>query len=384
MKKRESLTISELIHICEEEIEDPRRPGGNLRHKLVDILVIALLGVICGCEEWIEIEDYGIAKEEWLRQYLELPNGVPSNDTYRRVFERIEPAQLEAAYRKWVLPYVGGCYNKQIAIDGKTICGASNRRDEGKLHIVSAWVKEDKITLGQLKTSEKSNEITAIPELLDMLDVRGAAITVDAMGCQTAIAEKIISKEAQYVLAVKQNQGNLYTAMEEYFQWAQDEPSERAQWSRYVYQEHEHGRHCKRIVEVTNDAGWYTAKKEWKQLTSMIRVTRKSERKGVPSEEHAYYISSADWDANRFAQLIQGHWSIENSLHWSLDVTYCEDDCQIHTGHAPENLSLVRKIAKSLLQTENSFKGSANRKSKRASYINDYAAKVIGFDRILK
>ena len=185
-----------------EEIPDPRRPGGNIQHKLVDLLVIILLGVICGCETWIEIEDYAHAKYEWLKTILELPGGVPSNDTYRRLMTRMLPQKLEEAYRQWVLPYVGGCIGKHIAIDGKTICTASNYRlsneetPEGKLHIISAWVREDGISLGQIKTDEKSNEITAIPKMLDTLDVKGAVVTIDAMGCQVPESVKFICRKA--------------------------------------------------------------------------------------------------------------------------------------------------------------------------------------------
>ena len=382
MEKRANLTIQRLVELLEDEMDDPRRNGGNLQHKLVDVLVLVLLAVICGCEKWIEIEDYASANEAWLRDYLELPNGIPSDDTYRRVLERIRPDQLEKAYRSWVLPYVGSCVGKQIAIYGKTICGASNQLESGKLHIVSAWVKEDRITLGQVRTSEKSNEITAIPELLKLLDVRGACVTIDAMGCQTAIAEEIVEQEANYVLAVKQNQGNLYEAISEYFAWAQKDPIEQKQLITHSYEEHEHGRHCHRKVEVTHDVGWYSSKKEWKQLAAMIRITRRCERNGKISEEQAYYISSAALDAKRFAELIQGHWSIENNLHWSLDTTFGEDAAMLHTGHAPENLSVVRKIAKALLQNEKSFKASAPRKSKRASYMPDYARLVIGFSAL--
>ena len=163
MKRQEKLTVRELMCIIEEEIEEPRQEGWNLRHKLVDILVIVLVGIICGCEQWIEIEDFTHEKEAWLREFLELPNGIPSDDTYRRVMERIKPKQLEAAYRRWVLPYIGSCIGKHIAVDGKTVCGVNKGARENKLHIVSAWVREDGITLGQVRTREKSNEITLLP-----------------------------------------------------------------------------------------------------------------------------------------------------------------------------------------------------------------------------
>jgi len=211
-QRREELRIDRLIEIIEDKIPDPRRPGGNLRHRLVEILVIILLGVMSGAETWIDIEDYGKQKEEWLRTFLELPNGIPSNDTYRRLMERICTKRVENMYRAWVLPYVGGCIGKHIAVDGKTMCGASNNRkaqgDEalGKIHMISAWVREDGISLGQIKTEEKSNEIKAILQLLKELDIKGSIVTIDAMGCQVEIAKTIIDLEANYILALKGNQ----------------------------------------------------------------------------------------------------------------------------------------------------------------------------------
>lgn len=377
MKRQEKLTVRELMCIIEEEIEEPRQEGGNLRHKLVDILVIVLVGIICGCEQWIEIEDFAHEKEAWLREFLELPNGIPSDDTYRRVMERIKPKQLEAAYRRWVLPYIGSCIGKHIAVDGKTVCGVNKGARENKLHIVSAWVREDGITLGQVRTREKSNEITAIPELLDALDIRGATVTIDAMGCQTEIAKKIVAAQANYVLAVKQNQPSLYEAIAAYFTWAKNDPTEKQTLLQFSSYDGEHGRHVHWTVEVTHDTNWYESQKEWKQLSSMIHVTRKREQHGNTSIEHAYYISSARYDAKHFAELIRGHWSIENNLHWQLDTQFGEDASQIHKGHSPENLAVLRKISKLLLQTEPSFKASIHRKQRKALMVHDYLLSVL-------
>ena len=383
MEKVKVLSLDRIMELF-EEIPDPRRPGGNIQHKLVDLLVIILLGVICGCETWIEIEDYAHAKYEWLKTILELPGGVPSNDTYRRLMTRILPQKLEEAYRQWVLPYVGGCIGKHIAIDGKTICTASNYRlsneetPEGKLHIISAWVREDGISLGQIKTDEKSNEITAIPKMLDTLDVKGAVVTIDAMGCQVDIAEKIIDREANYLLALKKNQLNLYESVEEYFKWARTEPIEKKQLKEYSYEEHEHGRHVYRTVEVCNDVSWIETVREWKRLSSIVCVTRKGEREGRQTEETAYYISSREWEADEVAKHIQGHWTIENNLHWSLDVAFNEDSSKIHLGYSAENLSVIRKIAQKLLKAETTFKGgSIRRKARRVALLNDYAEKVL-------
>lgn len=383
MEKVKVLSLDRIMELF-EEIPDPRRPGGNIQHKLVDLLVIILLGVICGCETWIEIEDYAHAKYEWLKTILELPGGVPSNDTYRRLMTRILPQKLEEAYRQWVLPYVGGCIGKHIAIDGKTICTASNYRlsneetPEGKLHIISAWVREDGISLGQIKTDEKSNEITAIPKMLDTLDVKGAVVTIDAMGCQVDIAEKIIDREANYLLALKKNQLNLYESVEEYFKWARTEPIEKKQLKEYSYEEHEHGRHVYRTVEVCNDVSWIETVREWKRLSSIVCVTRKGEREGRQTEETAYYISSREWEADEVAKHIQGHWTIENNLHWSLDAAFNEDSSKIHLGYSAENLSVIRKIAQKLLKAETTFKGgSIRRKARRVALLNDYAEKVL-------
>ena len=383
MEKVKVLSLDRIMELF-EEIPDPRRPGGNIQHKLVDLLVIILLGVICGCETWIEIEDYAHAKYEWLKTILELPGGVPSNDTYRRLMTRMLPQKLEEAYRQWVLPYVGGCIGKHIAIDGKTICTASNYRlsneetPEGKLHIISAWVREDGISLGQIKTDEKSNEITAIPKMLDTLDVKGAVVTIDAMGCQVDIAEKIIDREANYLLALKKSQLNLYESVEEYFKWARTEPIEKKQLKEYSYEEHEHGRHVYRTVEVCNDVSWIETVREWKRLSSIVCVTRKGEREGRQTEETAYYISSREWEADEVAKHIQGHWTIENNLHWSLDAAFNEDSSKIHLGYSAENLSVIRKIAQKLLKAETTFKGgSIRRKARRVALLNDYAEKVL-------
>ena len=224
---------------------------------------------------------------------------------------------------------------------------------------------------------EKSNEITAIPELLDALDIRGAAVTIDAMGCQTEIARKIVGSQADYVLAVKRNQPSLFEAMEEYFNWAENDPSESQSLLRHSKYDGEHGRHVHWTVEVTHETEWYESKKAWKQLSAMIRVTRNREQNGSTSIERAYYISSAQYDARHFAQLIRGHWSIENNLHWQLDVQFNEDASQIHKDHSPENLAVVRKIAKTLLQMDSSFKGSIRRKQRRALLMHDYLVAVL-------
>ena len=374
MKKKELLNIRELIKGF-DEIEDPRRPGGNFRHELAEILTIILIGVICGCDTTDEIADYAEAKEGWLRSFLKLEHGVPSLSTFERIMNVIRPSALESVYRKWVYPYIGGCLGKQIAIDGKTACGASKGRET--LHTVSAWVREDSISLGQIKTVEKSNEITAIPELLDTLDIRGGVVTIDAMGCQKEIAKKIVSEEANYVLAVKKNHPDLYESIDEYYQWAVNNPIEQKHLNVWEEEDRSHGRVCVRRIMVNDEIEWYERKKEWTCLRSFIMVERIRKKEEGVSTERAYYISSMEANAKKFASLIRGHWSVENNLHWMLDVAFREDDCQTHGVNAAQNLSLLRKVAYALLKNETSSSASIKRKRKKAAYDNDYTSTIL-------
>ena len=379
MDRRQYLSAERLFELCNEHLEEPRRPSGNIRHKLIDIFVIGLLGIMGGLEDWESIEDYGYTKQNWLKTFLELANGMPSNDTYRRVFERLKPEQVEKVYREWVMPFVGGCIGKQVAIDGKTICGASNAREknkkeaEGKIHMISAWVCEDRISIAQEKTNEKSNEITKIPEILSMIDVYGAVVSIDAMGTQTAIAETIVNAEGNYVLGLKLNQPTLYENVKEYFDWAREDECEKKNLSIESYNECEHGRVTHRRVEVTNDVSWLEEKSRWKGLSSLICVTRRTDRKGNISNEESFYIASFPMSAKDAARYVQAHWGIENRLHWSLDMVFHEDDCKIHTDNAPQNLSVLRKMAKVILQNDTSRKVSIRRKSNIALMDNDYA-----------
>ena len=379
MDRRQYLSAERLFELCNEHLEDPRRPSGNIRHKLIDVFVIGLLGIMGGLEDWESIEDYGYTKQNWLKTFLELPNGMPSDDTYRRVFERLKPEQVEKVYREWVMPFVGGCIGKQVAIDGKTICGASNAREknekegEGKIHMISAWVCEDRISIAQEKTDEKSNEITKIPEILSMIDVYGAVVSIDAMGTQTAIAETIVNAEGNYVLGVKQNQPTLYENVKEYFDWARDDECEKKNLSVENYNDCGHGRVTHRRVEVINDVSWLEEKSRWKNLSSLICVTRRTDRNGSISKEESFYIASFPMSARDAARYVQSHWGIENRLHWSLDMVFHEDDCKIHTENAPQNLSVLRKMAKVILQNDTSRKISIRRKSNIALMDNDYA-----------
>jgi predicted transposase YbfD/YdcC len=352
MKRKETLQIQRLISLS-KHLKDPRRVWGNKRHELTDILIMTLLAVISGCEEWDDIRDYAQTKIEWLRTFLPLKNGIPSKSTFRRVFARINPEELEGIYRKWAYPYVGTCCGKQLCIDGKTLRGVQKRGDAA-LHMVSMWVREDQITLGQIKTAEKSNEITAIPQLIQSLDIQGGVVAIDAIGCQKEIAKCIREKEAHYILAVKENHPTLYQEIKAYFDWAIEDPIEQNQISQYKHIDFDHGKTSKWRVFSTKDTVWFESKGDWAGLVSFVMVECSRTVRGANCTQRRYYISSLETDAERFHQAIRGHWHVENKLHWMLDVAFHEDNCLIHQGNAPQNLSLLRKMALTMLRLDSS------------------------------
>ena len=314
----------------------------------------------------------------WFERFLTLPNGIPSETTLRRVFSLLKPESVERVYREWIRPYIGSCMNKQINIDGKTVCGVARGSGElCNLHVVSAWVKEDGVCFGQIRTEEKSNEITAIPVLLDSLDIRGGTVTIDAMGCQKAIAEKIINRGGNYVLAVKGNQPTLMAEMKEYFQWARNDEVEAGQLLTCSEDKRSRDRRVKRQITVANNISWFEGMKEWKGLRTFILVEQKTTTANGTSREERLYISSLEAESKAFADFTRGHWDIENGLHWMLDTAFHEDDSLIHTGHAPENFSVLRKIAMALLKNAGSPKVSVRRKMKLASYDPDFLARTL-------
>lgn len=377
MNKKDFLDISRLKECC-IYLEDPRRQSGNFQHELTNIFVIALIGIICGCEGWDEIEDYAQSRREWFETVLCLSKDIPSEATLRRVFSLLKPESVERVYREWITPYIGNCMNKQISIDGKTVCGVARGSGEmSNLHVVSAWVKEDGVCLGQIRTREKSNEITAIPLLLDGLDVRGGTVTIDAMGCQKAIAEKVIARGANYVLAVKGNQPKLMEEMKEYFMWARNDEVEMSHLQTYAEDERTRDRRVQRQTIVSSEIAWFEGMRDWKELRSFVLVEQKTTTAQGASTEERMYISSLETDAKAFAGFTKGHWDIENNLHWMLDTAFQEDDSLIHTGHAPENFSLLRKMALTMLRKAGSNKASVRRKQKIAAYDSDFLSSVL-------
>lgn len=338
------------------ELTDTRRQWGNLRHKLVDIVFIGLVSVLCGGTDFEHMEDTGYGKLEWFKERLELPNGIPDSDTFRRVFERLDPKELAAILQETVTTK-----GKTVAIDGKTICGSSNGKHRA-YHVVSAWVAENQITLGQLAVAEKSNEITAIPELLDILEVSGSIVTVDAMGCQKQIASKITENHADYVLGLKGNQLSLLDDVKLYFEKENAPLAARTK-------EKDHGRIEQRTYYLETQIDWLSQRPDWAGLNGigMVKTNVLTMNTGEMSEECRYFLTSLT-DIDTFAYAVRKHWSIENQLHWQLDVTFREDASRARKDNSPLNLNILRKEALRLLsQADFGKRVSVRRKMSRAA-----------------
>jgi predicted transposase YbfD/YdcC len=375
------ITKADIIRMKESlsGIQDPRREWGNLRHKLTDMLVIALLTIIIGEHDFEAMEDWGLEREDWLRGFLELPHGIPDKDTFRRLFERIRPEELLASLSQWLAgPNEPG--ERAVNIDGKTLRGSGKAGSHEALHVVSAWVGERNLVLGQVTTDEKSNEITAIPRLLDLIDIQGDVVTIDAMGCQTAIAAKIRARHADYILAVKENQPTLFQDLRDYFEYL-DEPSCRDQaadqWAGAL--EKDHGRIERRSVTTVASLDWLASASNWQDLATLIRYRCERTVEGVTTITDHYHISNMTATAEAFAALIRGHWSIENQLHWSLDVLFREDASQASKDRAPENLNILRKIALARLRATDvpDRRLSVKRKIFKASVNPDFLYSVL-------
>lgn len=360
-----------------DHVPDPRRERTKL-HRLVDILVIAVCATICAAETWEEIAEFGQAKESWFKKFLALPNGIPSHDTFRRVFLLINPKKFQESFLVWVRELSRLTEGEIVAIDGKQARGARSEDGKEGLRMVSAWACEQRLVLGQLKTGEKSNEITAIPLLLELLELRGCIVTIDAMGCQTEIASRIITQEADYVLSLKGNQGQLHEEVAEYFAWAESLNFKDVEYDYCRTLEKDHGRIEERRCWVTEDTDWFTEKAEWAGLRSFIMVEAEREVLGqAVTVERRYFISSLPADAKQALRAVRGHWQVENSLHWVLDVAFREDACRTRTGHAPENLATLRHIAVNLLKQERSCKLGIKSKRLKAGWDEGYMLKVL-------
>ena len=357
------------------QLPDQRRKAGR-RHKLIDIITIAICGIICGADDWSGIEEYGKAKEGWLRQFLELPHGIPSHDTFGRVFSWIDPQAFEKCFVNWVQAVIGRTEGEVIAIDGKTL-RRSHDHANGKeaIHMVSAWAEKNRLVLAQIKVDEKSNEITAIPELLRVLELEGCTVTTDAMGCQQEIAALVAEKGGNYLLAVKENQGQLYEDITELFDGAEEVDFFDIEHSYAKTIHKDHGRietrECWAVTEP-DFTHYLRGLKNWKNLRSMVKVTCQRHTAAGTTQESRYFISSLNSPAKQVLKAVRGHWSIENGLHWVLDVAFREDDCRVRKDHAPENLAVLRHIALNLLRQDRTIKRGIKIKRLAAAWDNDY------------
>ncbi|WP_414530935.1 ISAs1 family transposase [Nodularia chucula] len=361
------------------QIKDPRVERTRY-HLLTDIIGIAILAVIAGAQGWEDIEEYGISKQEWLKTFLQLPFGIPSPDTFRRVFERINPKEFEQCFRQWVQSLVEKLGVEVVAIDGKTHRGSYDRESQLKaLHTVSAWSSEHRLVLGQTKVSDKSNEITAIPALLEMLDISGCIITIDAMGTQKSIAQKIIAADADYILSLKDNHPTLHQQVKTWFETTQSNGFKDVDVSRSQRIEKGHHRIENRQV-YTVPVSQLPALHEqdlWTGLTTVVMVVRSIQHWNKTTQEVQFYITSLASDAHKIGSAIRQHWGIENSVHWTLDVTFNEDECRIRSLHSPQNFSLLRRIALNALERESSFRRSIRQKSRRAAMNDQYMLSVL-------
>lgn len=357
------------------DIPDPRIDRKKL-HNLKDILAIAILAVICGADSWIDIQDFGEARHLWLKQFLELPNGIPSHDTFSRVFSLLDPKELEKRFRIWV-EAISGEIQGQVVIDGKMIAGSGNRR-AGKepLWIVSAWSADLDLVLAHTQVRDKSNEITAIPEILEALLLKGCIVSLDAMGCQKEIAKKIREKQADYVLAVKGNQGNLHAELENFFEQARGIGFEYLEYDEHESYEKNRGREEKRTLYVTEEIDFLPMKEQWTDLRSIICIVTNRKSGGKESIENRYYISSLRANAQEHVKAVRNHWGIENKQHWMLDVGFSEDECRIREKISGKNLATLRRLALNLLKQE-STKAGMKRKRFKAALDEAYLLKVI-------
>lgn len=364
-------------------VHDPRRQHPTTLHSLEAILTITILATICGAQNWVEIEQWGEAHASWLAEFLDLAHGIPSHDTFGRVFAVLDPTALQQAFMTWMsaLATVAG---EVIALDGKTIRRSLDRADgTGAIHVVSAWASRNELVLAQLKVDDKSNEITALPALLALLNLHGGVVTIDAMGCQVEIARQIVAQGGDYVLSLKDNQPNLHRECEELFEWLRGpHPVDQAVVLGYDAQvDGGHGRIETRQVWTTEALEGVGACERWPGLTTLVLVESTRQVANEEGMERRYYISSlpgtTDEDAKRLSSVIRTHWEIENRVHWVLDVAMGEDANRTRAGESAQNLALIRKLALNLLRRETSVPVGIAAKQKRAGWDQNYLLKIL-------
>ena len=359
------------------ELPDPRSMV-NRQHLLVDVVAISVCGVLAGADGPTAIFTWADCAQDWLKNYLELPNGIPSRDCIRRVLQGLQPEAFQRCFGEWLNSLVGPAGAKFLSIDGKTLRRSHDGRHQlGALHLVSVWANEQGLTLGQVATAEKSNEITAIPLLLDMVDVKDAIVSIDAMGTQKAIAGKIVDKGGDYVLPVKGNQGNLEADVKALLDEALENDFEGTKVSRHHTTETHHGRTEQRWYYQINVPPTLRGLKQWKGLRTLGLVVRTRETNGVETGEVQYYISSLKRNVKTFARSVRGHWNIENTCHWSLDMTFREDESRTRDRHVAENLAWLRRFTLSLLKHHPSKKHSLVIKRRMAGWNPAFLAEIL-------
>lgn len=359
------------------ELEDLR--SENKSHLLIDIIVVAICAAICGADTWVDVELFGRAKEKWLEKFLELPHGIPSHDTFGRVFALLDAQEFQNSFLEWTRS-VSQVFDEEIvALDGKTL-RRSHDRAAGKeaIQMVSAWAAENSLVLGQLKVAEQSNEITAIPKLLEMLDLAGCIVTTDAIGCQTEIAATIVDREADYVLAVKENQGNLYQIVNRLFENPAEMERVQCNYAKTVSKGH--GRLEIRECWATSAADYldYIAEfSHWPGLQSLVMVKSERSLGTETSVKCRYFISSLESNAKLLLRAVRTHWEIENKVHWVLDIAFREDESRIRKGNGAQNFAVLRHLALNLLKREKTSKGGIKAKRLRAGWDQKYLLKVL-------
>jgi predicted transposase YbfD/YdcC len=361
-------------------LKDPRIERTKL-HQLLDIIVIAICAIICGADDWVEVELFGNAKLAWLKTFLELPNGIPSHDTFGRVFARLNAEQFQQCFLAWMQAVSAVTRGQVIAIDGKVLRGSCNRMlGKAGIDMVSAWATANHLVLGQVKVDDKSNEITAIPKLLQVLEIAGCIVTIDAIGCQTEIAQAIVDLDADYVLAVKENQGHLYEDIQGLFDAAHEVNFQDVPHESYKTTDKGHGRLEIRqcwIIADTTLINYLRNRAGWPNLRTIVKVVAERRVNGETSREARYFISSLEGDARRMLKAVRGHWGIENSLHWVLDIAFDEDHQRVRKDNGPANFAVLRHIALNLLKQDKTVKAGIKAKRLKAGWDEPYLLKVL-------
>jgi predicted transposase YbfD/YdcC len=360
-----------------ENLTDPRIERTK-QHVLLDMVTIALCAAICGANSWVDVEKFGVAKRDWFARFLELPHGIPSHDTFGRVFARLDTSEFLTCLHNWLRSLHLSLKDQGIAIDGKTLRGSFDAASgKSALHVVSAWASGLRLSLGQVAVDDTSNEITAVPKLLELLELTGAVVTMDAMHCQKETLVAIRAKGADYLVPVKDNQPKLRTLLAETFLAYGEQNYQARELKQHRTVERNRGRDEERIVYAVPPPAELQGHAEWVDVRSIVMVYRATQRNGKLQEETSFYLSSLPPKVRRIARYIRGHWGIENTLHWTLDVIFAEDRSRIRSGNGPEIASIFRKLALMVLQQDTSSKGSLRGKRLQAGWNEDFLERIL-------